>query len=258
MVKENNERKKVSVKHLMYSIKEMYAMFCDENPDVKISLSKFFNLHPVNVLSFTKMPHNVCCCQIHENVRFTLKALQKADIVFKDLNVDYGMHRNFVCDLETEKCFSTECSMCKNALKIKTLASKVDNQSQFVTWSKWVKVERNKKTQNCKTEQDDNTSQYCNIEKVKKTNTITELLNELYELIPEFLDHQFIKKSQAEIVAKLIELAVLLDSDFAVICIDFAENLNVATKTNHNQPITAKHQSQFLQLPFTIADSHQW
>lgn len=205
IVKEDNIRKKVSVKHLMYSIKEVYAMFCDENPDLKISSSKFFNLRPVNILSFTKMPHNVCCCQIHENVRFTLKALQKADTTFKDLYVDDGMHRNFVCNQETEKCFMNECDKCKNAVKIKTLASQVENQSQFVKWSKWVKVERNKKTQNCKTTQDDSTPQYSNIEKVKKTNTLLELLKELYEQIPEFLDHQFIKKNQAENVAKLIE-----------------------------------------------------
>lgn len=42
IVKEDNKRKKVSVKHLMYSIKEVYGMFCKENPDVKISRSKFF------------------------------------------------------------------------------------------------------------------------------------------------------------------------------------------------------------------------
>ncbi len=36
-VMENNTKKKVSVKHLMYSINEVYAMFCKENPDVKVS-----------------------------------------------------------------------------------------------------------------------------------------------------------------------------------------------------------------------------
>lgn len=253
MVKEGNKRKKVSVKHLMYPIKEVYAMFCEENPDLKVSVSKFFNLRPVNVLSFTKMPHNVCCCHIHENVRFMLKSLQKADIVFKDMYVDYGMHKNFVCDPETENCFTNECSTCKNVVKIKTLARQVENQSQFVTWSKWVKVERNKKTQNCKTEQDDNTNQYCNIEKVKKTNTITELLEELYQQIPEFLNHEFIKKHQAEVVAKLIELAVLLGSDIAVICIDFAENFKCF---NQNEPQSA-HYGQTPVTVFTIAIYHR-
>lgn len=146
-----------------------------------------------------------------------------------------------------------ECDECKNAVKIKTLASQVENQSQFVKWSKWVKVERNKKTQNCKTAQDDSTPQYSNIEKVKKTNTLLELLKELYEQIPEFLDHQFIKKNQAENVAKLIERAILMDSDIAIICIHFAENFKCFSQ---NEPQSA-HYGQTPVTLFTIAIYHR-
>lgn len=251
-VKEDNKRKKVSVKHLMYSIKEVYAMFREENPDVKISRSKFFDLRPVNVLSFTKTPHNICCCHIHENVRFALKTLRKADIVFKDLYVDDGMHRNFVCGNEAEKCFFNECSTCKDAAKIKALESQVDNKSQFVTWSKWVKIDKKKKNKN-KSETDQEQPQYGNIEKVEKTNTITELLKELFELIGEFLDHEFIKKNQADVIEKLIKFASLLNSDFAVILIDFAENFKCFYQ---NEPQSA-HYGQTPVTLFTIAIYHR-
>lgn len=246
IVKENDKRKKISVKHLMYPIKEVYGMFCEENPGVKICRSKFFDLRPVNVLSFTKMPHNVCCCHIHENLRFILKTLRKSDTVFKDLYVDDGMHRNFVCGNETEKCFFDECDTCKNAAKIKSLAGQVENQSHFVTWSKWVKVDRKNKTEH-------ETPQYSNIEKVSKTNTMAELLNELYELMGEFLDHEFIKRNQAAVIEKLIKLASMLNSDFAVILIDFAENFKCF---DQNEPQSA-HYGQTPVTVFTIAIYHR-
>lgn len=196
------------------------------------------------------MPHNICCCHIHENVRFLLKALRKADNVFKDLYVDDGMHRNFVCDKVAEKCFLDECSTCKNSTKIKALASQVENQSQLVTWSKWVKVDRKNKI---KTETEHEQPQYSNIEKVNKTDTITALLNELYEQIREFLNHQFVKKNQAEVIAKLIELASSLGSDFAVILIDFAENFKCF---DQNEPQSA-HYGQTPVTVFTIAIYHR-
>lgn len=79
----------------------------EANPGDKISFSKFSRLRPPNVLSFTKIPHNLCCCQIHENFRCSLKALKKAHPSFAEINVDYGTHKNFVCAEPTESCFDS-------------------------------------------------------------------------------------------------------------------------------------------------------
>jgi hypothetical protein len=102
-------KKKEPVKHLMYPIKEVFGMFRDENPLVEISLSMFFKLRPLNVLSFTKFPHNICCCQVHENLRCALKSLKKSDEHFFNLTTDNNMHRNFICDGDKEECFMNNC-----------------------------------------------------------------------------------------------------------------------------------------------------
>lgn len=139
-VVENNQKKKISIKHLMYPIKEVYGMFVKENPEMKICIAKFFALWPINIWSSTTMPQNVCCCQIHENVRLSLKALVKVNSTFKDLHVDNGMHKNFVCGEPTKDCFMNDCSKCKNSERFKVLVDQLENESQIVSWSKWIKI----------------------------------------------------------------------------------------------------------------------
>lgn len=41
----------------------------EEHPEIKISLSNFCSLRPVNVLLSSAMPRDACLCQYHENIR---------------------------------------------------------------------------------------------------------------------------------------------------------------------------------------------
>lgn len=230
-VMENNQRKKISVKHLMFPIKEIYGMFCEENPTLKISIAKFFKLRPANILSFTKIAHNVCCCQIHENVRCALKALQKLhpDLNF---NVDYNMHRNFICDGQMTECFHNTCEDCKNAALFKTKTDVIQNLSETISWLKWVKMDKTPEK-----DQENDQKLYCNIEKVKKTGTVKELLDEIFDKIPEFLQHEYIKKNQAMTSAKQMQKSLEADAKCAVIVCDFAEKFKCcqqnATQSAH-------------------------
>lgn len=248
-VKVNDQRIKVSVKHLMYSLKEVYGMFREESPDVKISLSKFISLRPVNIKSITKMPHNVCCCQIHENIRCALKALQNVDPLLATIYTDYNMHRNFVCEPSSVDCFENNCENCKNSSKFKVTVSVIENQEEIVKWTKWVKTDKTKNQEG----NEEQKNQYCNIEKIRKTGAISELIDELHELVPEFLNHQFIKMHQAKCSAKMIEEAHKENSNFAVICCDFAEKF----KCPQQNATQSSHYGQTPISIFTIAVYHR-
>lgn len=49
------EKLRLSIQHLLFSLKECFAMFKEENPDAKIGLKKFCALEPFNIRSFTKL-----------------------------------------------------------------------------------------------------------------------------------------------------------------------------------------------------------
>lgn len=243
-VKENDEIVEKRIKHLIYTFKELYGMFKRENPDVKISFIKFYNLKPKHVYSQSKIHHNVCCCAIHENIRCALKALQKVDVIFGDILTDNCMHENFTCDRPLLECFMNECSICCDAIRLKQVAENLENRMEIVSWSKWLS---NRELEG------HTTNPYCNTEKVLKTGTIEELLTEIYDQVPNFLDHEYVKMNQSEACKILIEEAFKHDSSTAVIQCDFAEKFKCITQ-NQTQ---AAHYGQMPVSIFTCAIYHR-
>jgi len=195
------------------------------------------------VLLFSKMPHNVCVCQLHENLRCALKCMRKADIIMGSLNTDYSMHLNFVCDNPTFECFHNACIDCKDGKKFEAMFESIEDKENIITWTKWVKV--NKKTEKTP----DQVNQYCNVEKVSKTGSIRELAEELIDASQEFLEHEYVKITQEKTARKLIENAMKSDSNEAVICCDFAEKFKIIQQ---NAPQSAHYGQSQVSL-FTVA-----
>ena len=61
------------VRYMMMSLREAYNKFIEQHSTVKMSLSKFCELRPPNVKLFDHLPHQVCLCSYHENVRLLLQ-----------------------------------------------------------------------------------------------------------------------------------------------------------------------------------------
>ena len=61
---------------LHMSINEVYALFTDANPTIKIRKSKFAELRPKHVLLSSQLPRNVCLCKYHENIIMAVKCEQ--------------------------------------------------------------------------------------------------------------------------------------------------------------------------------------
>ena len=57
---ENGEKSNVQARHLTTTINEVFAMFREINPHVKIGKSKFAELKPQHVLLSIQLPRNVC------------------------------------------------------------------------------------------------------------------------------------------------------------------------------------------------------
>ena len=102
----------------MMSLREAHKKFMEENPDAKIGLSKFCDLRPAHVKLFDHLPHQVCVCSYHKNVRLFLVAL-KSD---SDLSTNFSTFVNqIVCDSQSKECMSKECLACKDKLNIFSL-----------------------------------------------------------------------------------------------------------------------------------------
>ena len=77
---DTNGKKKMKrteqVRYLLMSLKEAYSKFAEKHTDSKIALSKFCDFCPTHVKLFERIPHYLCVCVYHENVRLLLLALK--------------------------------------------------------------------------------------------------------------------------------------------------------------------------------------
>ena len=63
---------------------------------------------------FDQIPHQVCVCSYHENVRLLLVALKE----HTSLNTDFSAFiEQVTCDASSKNCMSGKCSECDNASK---------------------------------------------------------------------------------------------------------------------------------------------
>lgn len=177
-----------------------------------------------------------------------LKGLKNSDDAFKELKIDNSMHLNFTCQEPTKSCFMNECSACSDSKRVKNLQQLVRCCSNEVEWSQWIKCSKNVSTEV------DHVKTYCNIEKVKKKGSIDDILHALYEDVPNFLDHQFIKMNQAETASKMIADSMKDDASCAVLLCDFAEKFQCFQQ---NAPQSA-HYGQTPVSLFTAAVYHRY
>lgn len=103
---------------------------------VKIGLSKFSSLRPLNVLLSFEIPRNVCLCQYHENIKLICDCLKKEIPEFPNYSGDFV--ENFVCSSDSEACMFGRCAKCPDWLK--TFTEEVDLEGP-ATWYEWKRVE---------------------------------------------------------------------------------------------------------------------
>ena len=103
------------IRCLLMSLKETHNKYIESNPDAQIGLSKFCELRPKRVKLFDHIPHYVCVCSYHENVRLLLYALHQ----HTQLPVEFhSVIDQVTCNSSEKKCMSSLCENCKDKIDI--------------------------------------------------------------------------------------------------------------------------------------------
>ena len=109
----NKDGSKVEVqsRHLTSSVLEVFALFKEENLNLKIGMSKFADLRPCNVLLSNKLPHNVCLWKYHENFILAVNALHERCPELPSYS--YEPPDKLLCYPTIRQCWLNECDKCK-------------------------------------------------------------------------------------------------------------------------------------------------
>ncbi|XP_066934504.1 uncharacterized protein [Clytia hemisphaerica] len=183
---------------VLCNLRELYAAFKMQNPDIKVGFSKFCALRPKSCIIAGKSgTHSVCVCSIHQNAVLLVDAIQW-DITYKDLV------NKVVCDSTNRICMMHRCENCPGveALKVfvKEKLKDFDEEEEFhyMQWDTTDRASLQTITTNC-----------------------NDYVDTLCKDIDELTKHSFVTKCQAKFLKAKKES--LLPNE-AIVLGDFAEN----------------------------------
>ena len=81
---------------MLYTLKDAFEEFKLKHTDVNLRLSKFCQLRPNFLGCVSSIPHNVCACLLHANVRYALESLSRSSDVFLNNKKGNFMISNFI------------------------------------------------------------------------------------------------------------------------------------------------------------------
>lgn len=198
---DDNGKNKVQIRHLLFSLKEAYAIFSEEYGKV-IGKSKFATLRPKHVMLNNKLPHNVCLCRYHENFISAINSFHKAVPQMPEYN--HNLPAVFVCEEPTAECWFGKCETCQNFMRTKLWDICANSEECNVEWFVW---------------QESNGR----LLKVQEEGTIQDLVHHILNIGPTFLEHYFIKREQSKSYQADKEL-LISTPQAAMMQVDFSEN----------------------------------
>ena len=102
-IQENVHKQK---KLLLCSLKELYVLNKENNPEIQISYSKLASLRPKGcIMPDASGTHSVCVCSYHQNAILLVDALNTG-LKYKDLLL------KTVCSVEDKECMLAQCGNC--------------------------------------------------------------------------------------------------------------------------------------------------
>ena len=215
------QKRTEQTRYMLMSLREAHQKFKEEHPGDEIGLSKFCELRPVNVKCFDHLPHQVCLCPYHENIRLLLVALRDHTSLTASFAEFVGQ---VTCDGETKQCLVGECDSCKDSID----SFVPSDTSAPIRYHQWQNVERS--------------------EKVEMVGTVGDAFGELKRQLRPFLIHTYVKRSQS---AHFESLTSSCDGKNVVLQVDFSENATIASQCE----IQSAHWSHAQSTLFT---AHAW
>ena len=201
-INENGLKVKKIKRYLTRSIREIYNIFREKNPNSKMSETKFYTLRPKWVL--IDPPKEGCLCVYCANFELCLIALKnlKKDTTFNAKLVREELFSTIMCDSSSDKCIFDECKECPGPDEISAALLNLPNEEevQFALWN--------------------------NGELEKRTTSLNGFLIILREWTMKAKKHFRIKKVQQEKI-RTIKEEIKSDPKKIIIHCDFAENWRV-------------------------------
>ena len=229
------KREHVQKRLLLFNLKDAHGQFLDENVGLKVSLAKFKELRPKNViLAGASGTHNVCVCTIHQNVKLMVEGAKI--LTLEDLRDKFGssdgeitykhLLANLICNPAQPECHLGSCQLCrisedpihcsycvesandkchlcqKVEIMKKALLEALDAEGvDEVSFKAWVSVD------------------HTTLETI--TQSTDEFVDSLIEKLLKLRWHDFIAKEQASF---LMDLKSHISNQEVIVQGDFAEN----------------------------------
>lgn len=218
VVKVKGVKEKRQKKLLMGTVSELFELFRSDFPDVKIGLTKFSMLRPIECISVNnKGVHNVCVCTYHQNPKLMSKSISWKN------NMTWKHHFSFtMCNPPSLNCFSStnECNECPQYDDvIENLVNCVEKMEETVTYKSWTSVDRS--SLSTITEDFD-----CFLQIYANQLTSLKSHDLIARMQPEYFDHS--KRTQTE--------------NEAIVLLDFSENLSIEIQDAAQSYYYAKRQ----------------
>ncbi|CAK1583097.1 unnamed protein product [Parnassius mnemosyne] len=203
-----HKKNKMQKRYLLDSMKNLFASFKRENPDMKCSYTTFTRCRPFYVILPTVAGRETCLCRLHTNVQYLAIALCKNKVIpTSDLN---KITKEQTCGENLLACMTGLCSECY-LKKIEYDSTKDDLIVKYIQWERKNEIveklgKKYKVTKNIKEE---------------KQSTVKSLIDVFKFQLQEFKRHVYYIKSQYRNYRACIDE---LSENEVALHVDFSEN----------------------------------
>ncbi|XP_033122920.1 uncharacterized protein LOC117121731 [Anneissia japonica] len=224
----------MQARHVTASIKETYALFCEEYSEFNVGKSKFAECRPKHVQLSRKLPHNVCMCRHHENAINAFNAVHKALPEFPAYSHD--LLETFLSKEASRNCWLNKCPDCKDTAGFTKAYSFDGFLNTPCSWLLW------------EADQDGR------MMKIQEDGTLAELVEHICDILPQFLQHCYVKREQAAACNSQRESVASEYHDVkkALLQVDFSENYTCVSQDE----VQSAHWNQRQVSLFTAALWH--
>lgn len=172
----NGAKEQLQMRLMTITLAEAFQKFKVLYPEDQISPSKFYKLRPKHVVIMSKTPHNLCCCQHCENMKFIFDSL--SPFIRTDVETIEDLMIKLVCCRDNFSCMSETCQECKNTA--------IDDFFLSSSHEKLVRIQR--------WELVDNFMQ----KKLLTDKKVKDVIQMLTDALPSYKMHVYLIKSQNE------------------------------------------------------------
>lgn len=191
-----------SRRHILYTVREPYSLFKEDNPEMTMGKSTFATLRPKHVKPYRDIPQNVCLYKYHENIESLISKLKVMKLPSFPQSMEEFL-KETRCNLAEFNCMSSNCSICSKQFEeffdLTRFAEKITDSIEYVQW------------------------QFVNkhFEQVEVKTNIQGALEELRSQATPFYLHVFCQKTSQSHFRQMMESS---SAEKVVLQVDFAEN----------------------------------